>query len=558
MRFDTWMCRPLNCSTQVILLFTLEEYFLNLAEICNSATDIGTDLNNRSTMKPSQMAFHKLSTLIFILCSSLCLTNALNLSNKFSKCLPSDFPVHFPGAPKYANLSTLNFRTDLSGPPAAIVTASHESHVSIAVRCASRAGLNVCSRSGGHSLAGYGLCSGVLIDVGNIRHVTWHGKYKVSLGAGLTTGEVLWKIWHQRRRWISVGVCPAIGLAGYLLGGGHGPYEGRQSIGCDSVLSYRMIDCNGNLVIVNNRGRNSDLFWAMCGAGGGQFGIVTQFRMTTMHSKPVDTAIVFRFSWPSEVSGELFEKYIARYGEEGGLVWFRMDIQKGQDVVTGYGACYKVLSGDPEDCVKRLKQAEFFNTPGRKTQALFRAKNAADTHAFYGPEGDWSRKLAEDPKRALLGMRYVDRETGNGRKYKSAFLKFEKGKLPDRKFWQTVADVCINPGRESIVWSVCEMNNFQNSINIPRDNAFAFRDADVIVHYIIGAGDEEDKLFAYNRMKELLQPYTIGVYVNYPELELGSEEYPKLYWGSSLKRLKMVKKMYNPRNFFHHSQPIPA
>lgn len=504
------------------------------------------------------MIFHKSLTFIFIFCSSLCFTSALSLIDEFTTCLPSFFPVHFPGTPTFANLSTLSFRTDLSGPPAAIVTAAKEADVSIAVRCAKQAGLNVCSRSGGHSLAGYGLCSGVLIDVGNIRHIIWHGKYKVSLGAGLTTGEALWKIWRQRKRWMSAGVCPAIGLAGYILGGGHGPYEGRQSIACDSVLAYRMIDHNGDLVIANGRGRNTDLFWAMCGAGGGQFGIVTQFRMRTLHSKPIDTAIVCRFTWPREVAGELYEKYMVKYDEHGGQVWFRMAIALGSDVVTGYGACYKVLSGDPNDCVKRLEEAEFFNTPGRKTEALFAAKNAADTHAFFGPEGGWSSKQADDPKHALLGLRYVDREAGNGRLYKSAFLKFEDGNLPGPEFWQTVVDFCISPGRESITWIACEFNNFQNNINTPRDNAFPFREADIIVHYIIGGGDENDKLFAYNRMKELLRPYTIGVYVNYPELQLGSNEYPQLYWGSSLERLKKVKKMYNPDNFFFHSQPIPA
>lgn len=503
------------------------------------------------------MVFCSLVLGFAVVCAQLCSTHAVNPIMDFKSCLPSLFPVHFPGTETFANLSTLSFRTDLSGPPAAIVLAMKEADISKAVRCARHAGMNVCARSGGHSLAGYGLCSGVLIDVGNLRQVVWDNKRKVSLGAGLSTGEALWKIWRQRKRWMSGGVCPGIGIGGYILGGGHGPYEGRLSIACDSVLSYRMINRKGKVIIASAR-RNRNLFWAMCGAGGGQFGIVTQFQMKTKPSKPIDNSIVFRFTWPREVAGELYEKYMASYNEQGGQVWFRMAIELGKNVVIGYGACYKIFSRDPNHCVKLLEKAEFFNTKGRKTEALFRTKHAPDTHAFFGPEGGWSRKLAKNPKLALIDQRYVDRETGNGRIYKSSFLKFNVGKKPGSQFWQKVVDFCIDPGRESIPWSLCEFNNFQNNIRMRRNNAFAFREVDVIQHCIVGGGSKEDQMFVYNRMKALLQPYTVGIYVNYPELELSNYEYPRMYWGNSLDRLKKVKKKYNPDNFFFHPQPIPS
>lgn len=99
-----------------------------------------------------------------------------------------------------------------------------------------------------------------------------------------------------------------------------------------------MIDRNGDLVIENGRGRNTDLIWAMCGAGGGQFRIVTQVRMRTFYSKPIDTAVVFHFTSPREVAAELYKTYIAKYDEQGGQVWVRLDIGLGDDYVTGYGA----------------------------------------------------------------------------------------------------------------------------------------------------------------------------------------------------------------------------
>lgn len=46
---------------------------------------------------------------------------------------------------------------------------------------------------------------------------------------------------------------------------------------CDQLVSLTMVDARGNLVYADKR-RNSDLFAASCGGGGGNFGVVTGAR----------------------------------------------------------------------------------------------------------------------------------------------------------------------------------------------------------------------------------------------------------------------------------------
>ena len=46
-----------------------------------------------------------------------------------------------------------------------------------------------------------------------------------------------------------------------------------MGLGCDSMVELELIDCDGNLLVVNAE-NHADLFWACRGAGGGNFGVV--------------------------------------------------------------------------------------------------------------------------------------------------------------------------------------------------------------------------------------------------------------------------------------------
>lgn len=370
---------------------------------------------------------------------------------------------------------------------------------------------------------------------------------------GATLGEALWNV-HKEKRWLAAGVCPSVGFAGYVLGGGHGPYEGRLGMACDDMLSLRMVDRKGRAISVS-KSKRPNLFWAFCGAGGGSFGIVTAFRWRTVSSTPFDKAVVFRFKWPTFRGGELLEKW-QHYPEWDGDVWFRIEIylRSRDEGVFGYGACYRVNS--VEECMRRLKYAPFFNTPGRSTSYISYARNALDVHAFFGPEGGWGEHRAPNLRKAMLNQRFTQGEHGNARIYQSTFLEFNATHKPSKQFWQKYVDFCQSPyGRNSIPWVVCELNLFNNAIDRPKKNAFAFRSANLTTHYIVGGGRRSHKKFVYYWMRNHFERYTVGVYINYAELLL--KEYATAYWGSSLPRLRRVQKRWDPSYFFMNPQPIP-
>ena len=75
---------------------------------------------------------------------------------------------------------------------------------------------------------------------------------------------------------IPAGSCPSVGIAGHALGGGMG-LAGRQfGLTADNILSAQIVTADGRLRTASAQS-NPDLYWALRGGGGGNFGVVTSF-----------------------------------------------------------------------------------------------------------------------------------------------------------------------------------------------------------------------------------------------------------------------------------------
>ena len=78
----------------------------------------------------------------------------------------------------------------------------------------------------------------------------------------------------DRNRIVASGWTRTVGVAGWSLGGGHGPFNNWAGLGVDNLLEAELVLANGSLVTANAR-HNSDLFWALRGGGGSTWGVLT-------------------------------------------------------------------------------------------------------------------------------------------------------------------------------------------------------------------------------------------------------------------------------------------
>ncbi|MEO1103082.1 MAG: FAD-binding protein [Pseudomonadota bacterium] len=97
----------------------------------------------------------------------------------------------------------------------------------------------------------------------------------LTAGAGTRWLEA-YQLAAANKHYVQGGGCTTVGVAGgFIQGGGFGSFSKHFGTGAGSVLEYEVVTADGN-VLIANKARNSDLFWALRGGGGGTFGIVSK------------------------------------------------------------------------------------------------------------------------------------------------------------------------------------------------------------------------------------------------------------------------------------------
>jgi hypothetical protein len=176
--------------------------------------------------------------------------------------------------------------------PAAVVLCRAPADVAEAISFARGAGMQAVARSGGHCMAGRSSTEGILVDVGPLRSVSAADGI-ATVGAGAQLGEIYDQL-EPLGITIAAGACPSVGIAGLTLGGGLGILGRRHGLTSDQLVRAQVVLADGRIVDCDED-RDADLFWALRGARGGQFGIVTSFAFRTVAAEDVTS---FKLVWP--------------------------------------------------------------------------------------------------------------------------------------------------------------------------------------------------------------------------------------------------------------------
>jgi ribonuclease T2 len=94
----------------------------------------------------------------------------------------------------------------------------------------------------------------------------------IKFGAGIVFSEAHYEVGLIDRA-IASGWALTVGIVGWSLGGGHGPFSPAFGLGSDNILEAEIVLGDGSLVTVNSE-ENNDLFWALRGGGGSTWGVI--------------------------------------------------------------------------------------------------------------------------------------------------------------------------------------------------------------------------------------------------------------------------------------------
>ncbi|MFG1606081.1 FAD-dependent oxidoreductase [Actinoplanes sp. NPDC049265] len=192
-----------------------------------------------------------------------------------------DGPVERPGTTGYDAARRLyDPRFDGVRPPA-VARCAHAGDVAEAIRFAGREGVTIVTRGGGHSYVGASTSTSALVlDVRRLAAVSWDAATRTAtIGGGARLIDVYDRL-AARGVSIPSGSCGTVGVSGITSGGGIGMASAAYGLTCDAVTAARLVGADGRERTVD-AAREPDLFWALRGGGGGQFGVVTQWRMRT-------------------------------------------------------------------------------------------------------------------------------------------------------------------------------------------------------------------------------------------------------------------------------------
>ena len=175
--------------------------------------------------------------------------------------------------------------------PQAVVRCRTATDVAEAIWCAGRYGLRVAPRSGGHCFAGRSSTAGIVIDVSPMDSVSVADGV-MTVGAGARLGGV-YDALDAHGLTIAAGCGPTVGIAGLTLGGGLGILGRTHGLTSDQLLGAQVVLADGRIVDCDED-RDEGLFWALRGAGGGMFGVVTSLVFRTV---PAPATTIFQLFW---------------------------------------------------------------------------------------------------------------------------------------------------------------------------------------------------------------------------------------------------------------------
>jgi FAD/FMN-containing dehydrogenase len=416
--------------------------------------------------------------------------------------------------------------------PAAIARVADVADVIACVKLARKSGMTLAVRGGGHNAGGLGTVEGgLVVDLGRLRGIRVDAQARtVRVEGGATWGDVDHAT-HPFGLAVPCGFIATTGVGGLTLGGGSGYLTRSAGLTIDNLLAADVVLADGRLVTAS-RDEHADLFWALRG-GGGNFGIVTSF---LFRGHPVSNVIGGPTFWALEQAEDAlgrFQDLILTAPEElGGFFAFT--------VVPPVPPFPEALHGRKVSAVVWC-----FNGKQEAFDRIVKPLISAVPPLLHAPH--------ELPFPALQSFFDPLYPPGLQWYWRADFM----GKLGNEAIREHARRGATLPTPQSTM-HLYPLNGAAARVGAG-DTAYRHRDA-LWSQIIVGVDPSPAKADDLRKWTvgyhEALHPYSTGAaYVNFM-MDEGSDRIRATY-GANYERLQLVKRGYDPDNFFRVNQNIP-
>jgi len=438
------------------------------------------------------------------------------------------------GDPGY-EAARIDFNRLYNSYPEAIVFCRETQDVVNAVTWARQNNVMLRVRSGRHCLEGWSnVDHGIVIDVSEMKSATIDmASSTATVGAGLNQMEAVTELGRAGFA-APTGTEGTVGLVGATLGGGFGLLTRNFGMASDNLIAAEVVvasNVDGAKSIIADEKNNSDLLWALRGAGNGNFGIVTSL---TYKIYPLTQTVYVTATWPGLDDLEwVFEAWQRSAPHADNRLTSQLEIHRDEILLVGV-----LASGSEAEATQMLAPILSVGNPDISTVNA----SWADTYAgFQIPipqeRANWKffSQFVSDPfpveAISLIG----------------SFMS--KAPTPDCNYFTNAFGGAVKASEPS------------------GGSAFTHRNALFYAEPGAGWGTRgggvpatADPLTAkcqawIAEFSEALRPYVNGAYVNVPNA--GMADWETAYWGPNVDRLRTIKAKYDPENVFCFEQSVP-
>jgi FAD/FMN-containing dehydrogenase len=216
--------------------------------------------------------------------------------------------VYLPDEPEYA-ARRVGWNLAADQRPAAVAVPSTVDQVARLVRAARASGLTVAPQTTGHGaglLVQHDLTGTVLVRLDALAGVHIDPATRIARVDAGTEWEAVVDAAADHGLAALHGSSPNVGVVGYTLGGGLSFYARKFGLAANSVTAVEMVTGDGE-VIRADASHEPDLFWAIRGAGGANFGIVTSLEFEL---QPITDAYAGFLLFPIEQADAVVRRWV--------------------------------------------------------------------------------------------------------------------------------------------------------------------------------------------------------------------------------------------------------
>jgi hypothetical protein len=453
-------------------------------------------------------------------------------------------------------------------------------------------------RSGGHCYEDFVYTNphGTILDLSLLTQTTpvaGVSRYRIASGTQLVTAYI--DLYKRDGVTLPGGSCGTVGAGGHICGGGYGLLSRVHGLTCDwvSAVDILTVDRQGKVIPIRaDKNNDPDLFRACLGAGGGNFGIITNYYFDNLPTAPQEVVGAdIAFAWddmtPKRFAGILstFGNYWETRGKDPDT-WGLFSLLGLTHSSSGHLGISVQFCNPDGTCQDLRVLYEFLERFDSLSPIAGTRENMASTSGGRLPllrsSGSSALAARYNMSRHLwLNATAHGGEGGGGgerrAKYKSSYMKRNFTPAEIACYYKYLKHDRPGVDLEGFTLLVDSYGGAINRKNLAEHTAVTQRSSVMKLQFMSTWRQAKDDA---NQLEWLRDFYTDlysgpdaepkhkgtpyfneqyeGCYINYPDKDMLTYSYwPQLYYGEQLYPfLQDVKRRYDPNNIFHHAMSI--